>query len=94
VAFSVFPLRSRIVLLFKILTARTRVTMMVSICHCTFIYIQVNETVMPPLFYTRVELVYSVTKGTEYFVSLYMSVVINEECGVTVNSEELIPQNI
>ena len=38
--------------------------------HCTFIYIQVNEKVMPPLFYTRVELGYNVMKGTEYFVSL------------------------
>jgi len=25
---------------------------------------------MPPLFYTRVELGYNVTKGTEYFMSL------------------------
>ena len=29
-------------------------------------------------------------KGTEYFVSLYTSVVITEEYNVMVNSEELI----
>jgi hypothetical protein len=33
---------------------------------------------------------YKVMKGTEYFVSLQMSVVITEEYKVTVNSEELI----
>jgi hypothetical protein len=29
-------------------------------------------------------------KGTEYFVSLKMSVVISEECNVMINNEELI----
>jgi hypothetical protein len=37
-----------------------------------------------------VELSYNVTKGTEYFVLLQMSVVITEEYNVMVNSEELI----
>jgi hypothetical protein len=36
------------------------------------------------------ELVYKVMTGTEYFVSLYTSVVITEEYNVMVNSEELI----
>jgi hypothetical protein len=37
-----------------------------------------------------VELDYKVVKGTEYFVSLETSVLLNEECNVMVNSEELI----
>ena len=37
-----------------------------------------------------VEFGYNVMKGTEYFVSLYTSVVITEEYSVMVNSEELI----
>ena len=37
-----------------------------------------------------VGLVYNVTEGTEYFVSLYTSVVITEEYNGMVNSEELI----
>jgi len=56
--------------MFKILTARTSLTIMVCIGHYTFIYIQVNEKVMPPLFYIRVVLVDNVMKGAEYFVSL------------------------
>jgi hypothetical protein len=39
--------------------------------------------------YCTVERGYSLTKVTEYFVSLYTSVVIAEECNVTVNSDEL-----
>jgi hypothetical protein len=38
--------------------------------------------------YCTVELGYSVTKVTEYLVSLYTSVVITDECNVTVNSDE------
>jgi hypothetical protein len=38
----------------------------------------------------RVELGYNVMKGTEYFVSLWTSVVITEEYNVMINSEELI----
>jgi hypothetical protein len=37
-----------------------------------------------------VELGYTVMKGTKYFVSLWTSVVVTEECNVMVNSEELI----
>jgi hypothetical protein len=37
-----------------------------------------------------VEINCNVMKGTEYFVSLYTSVVITEEYNVMVNSEELI----
>jgi hypothetical protein len=37
----------------------------------------------------RVELGYNVTTGTEYFVSLYMSVVITEDYSIMVKSEEL-----
>jgi hypothetical protein len=37
-----------------------------------------------------VELCYNVMKGTEYFVSLYTSVVITEKFNVTVNSDKLI----
>jgi hypothetical protein len=36
-----------------------------------------------------VELGYNVMKWTEYFVSLYMSIVITEKYDVMVNSEEL-----
>jgi hypothetical protein len=38
----------------------------------------------------RVKPCYNVIKGTDYFVSLYTSVVITEEYDVTVNSDELI----
>jgi hypothetical protein len=38
----------------------------------------------------KVELGYKVMKGTEYFVSLQMSVVLTKECTVMVNSEKLI----
>jgi hypothetical protein len=38
---------------------------------------------------STVELGYNVTKGTEYFVSLQMSVVTTQQCTVTVNSDEL-----
>jgi hypothetical protein len=37
-----------------------------------------------------VELGYNVTKGPEYFVSLYASVVLTEEYNVMINSEQLI----
>jgi hypothetical protein len=40
--------------------------------------------------WNTVELGYSVTKGTVYFVSLWTSVVTTEGCNVTVNCEELI----
>jgi hypothetical protein len=42
-----------------------------------------------PFLYT-VERSYNVMKGTEYFVSLEMGVVITEENNFLVNSEELI----
>jgi hypothetical protein len=41
-------------------------------------------------FVATVELGYNVMKGTEYFVSLYLSVVITVEYNVMVNSEEFI----
>ena len=40
--------------------------------------------------YCKIELGYNVMKGTEYFVSVYTSVVINDEYIVMVNSDELI----
>jgi hypothetical protein len=39
---------------------------------------------------SSVELGYNVMKGTEYFVSLWTSIVITEACDAMVNSEELI----
>ena len=39
---------------------------------------------------STVELGYNVMKGTQYFVSLYTSVVITEQNNVMVNSKELI----
>jgi hypothetical protein len=41
-------------------------------------------------FRNRVELCYNVMNRTEYFVSLYRSVVITKENNVMVNIEELI----
>jgi len=37
-----------------------------------------------------IQLKWVVTKGTEYFVSLYMCAVLTADCSVLVNSEELI----
>jgi hypothetical protein len=46
---------------------------------------------MPVLFEIyAVELGYNVMKATEYFVLLWISVVITEEYNVVVNGEELI----
>jgi len=39
---------------------------------------------------SRFELGYNIIKGAEYFVLLYKSIVINDECNVMVNSKELV----
>jgi hypothetical protein len=49
-------------------------------CALQYVFIWVNNTV---------ELVCNVTKGTEYFVSLYTDVAITEEYIFMVNFEEL-----
>jgi len=41
-----------------------------------------------------VELGYNIIRGTDYLVSLWMSVVITKENNVMVNSDELGTQNI
>jgi len=49
-----------------------------------------TEFLCPQTRYSAVELGYNVMKGTEYFVSLWTSVVRTEKYNVTFHSEELI----
>jgi hypothetical protein len=48
------------------------------------------------VFIISVKIDYNTIKGTEYFVSLQMSVLLMKEYNITVNSEGfiLVPQNI